>query len=442
MNKTILLLVNTISIKTGGGTASAKELMKTLKLNGFNVHICIIGFNANMYFDNKAFIKFDNIQKDAIHYLPGFIRNRSLSKKTNIILSTLFSHFIKGVFTLSKTDIKRVIEILFYLVNSKKESSFYSLLNEADIIIEAAGLNADEICFLKDNFKASVVLNHAGSREAYEKYWLTPKFLPKNSNPSLSVYTNFCLSYDKILFQAEENANECASLHPKLKESVITILPTCNEAKIIKATSLTNPYCKGKFIIVNVGSVQPRKAQHRSIEAFASIADRYPQSELHFVGGSVGFRKYQSQLKKQVKKLVLEKRIYFHGYRSDYLRFMKYADILLQSSEAEGVSRVLREAMFMKLPIVSFSISGTRDILENMKEALLAPEKDVKSLGRMLGSLIENPDLSKQIANDAFEKYYEKHSNLVYNVKVKTEFQKINKAPHSKLRGILQEKAL
>ena len=177
---------------------------------------------------------------------------------------------------------------------------------------------------------------------------------------------------------------------------------------------------------MNVGSILPRNAPHRSIEAFASIAADYPQSELHFVGGCyTKYKKYISLLKNQVKKLALEKRIFFHGHRSDYLRFMLHANILIQSSEAEGVSRVLREAMFIKLPIVSFSISGTRDILENKKEALLAPEKDSIELGRMLATVIADRDVVYKLTNAAHKKYLKNHSNKVYHDNVRIEFNKI-----------------
>ncbi len=431
MNNIIILLIKNLSIKTGGA-ASAFELARTLQLLGYNPHIFVPEFDL-FYFANKyKYLKIRGSFINNVHYAPGFFLNMFFANKLNELLGNLFWHLLKGIFTLSKTDIKRVLEIVFHLAHSHNVDHFNFLLKNAKIIIQAAGLKGKELRFLRENCQATIVLNHAGSPETFENFWITRQHLSGIYNQSLSLYVNFCLCYDKILFQTEEHAIECAKKHPKLRESVMIILPTCDEIEVLKAKESTSPYYKDKFIIVNIGTIIPRKAPHRSIEAFATIASDYPQTELHFVGGYAGFKKYRLQLKRQIKELALENRIFFHGYRKDYLRFMAHANILLQSSEAEGVSRALREAMFLKLPIVSFSISGTRDVLENNKEAFLAPEKNSKELGRMIGVLLKDNNLLNKIRNAAYEKYLIKHSNLIYTTKVKTEFQKLLNNPAAK----------
>ena len=120
------------------------------------------------------------------------------------------------------------------------------------------------------------------------------------------------------------------------------------------------------------------------------------------------------ELKKQIISRGLSNAVFFHGYKKDYLRYMINANILIQSSEFEGVSRVLREAMYMKLPIISFSISGTRAILKHNKDALLIEEKNTRVLGGALLKLLKDKSRAKELAESAFNRYQLKHSKRVY----------------------------
>ena len=104
---------------------------------------------------------------------------------------------------------------------------------------------------------------------------------------------------------------------------------------------------------------------------------------------------------------------------------MHHADILVQTSQAEGVSRVLREAMFMRLPIVSFDISGTRDILINDREALLVRPNDTVAMSHSIATLLSDKSRSQSLCKAAFEKYQRRHSRLVYSAKLQNMIQDI-----------------
>ena len=169
---------------------------------------------------------------------------------------------------------------------------------QADIIIKSMTMSGFELSLFRKRYKAIIVQNHAGSPHAYENYWLTEDQRPLNSDPSLSIYVNFCLAFDKILFQAEDQAKDCAQRHPGLSSKVVTISPTCDEEKVIAAKDEKSPYNSEFVNLINVGTIQPRKAQHLTIESFQFILKSHPNTRLHFVGGwERPYRDYVKDLK-------------------------------------------------------------------------------------------------------------------------------------------------
>jgi glycosyltransferase involved in cell wall biosynthesis len=219
------------------------------------------------------------------------------------------------------------------------------------------------------------------------------------------------------LFQSKSQADECASYDSKLRDRCLVVKPSTQESALVAAKSSLNPFDEERKAIVNVGGINPRKAQHRTIEAFKHIADKIPDSDLHFVGGFVD-KNYFAGLEKLAENSGIGHRIFFHGHRTDYLNFIFHAKLLVQSSEQEGVSRVLREAMFLKVPIVSYNLPGTRDLLTADKEALLVDPEDILALGAaMVRALTEN-NLADSLTSQAFEAYMRNNSYEVYKKSV------------------------
>ena len=403
------------SLKSGtGGFASIFEMLTTLSNIGYEVHLILLRYDPLYSYRKHRLLKQNHALNINIHYIPGYTEILQSKFLGITIFKKVLSNLKQCFLKLSKKKIRVLIESLEGLLMIKKIKKFEYTLSKSDVIIKAATLSGIELMILRKKTNAIIIQNHAGSPQTYENYWLTKEQEPIHSDPNLSQYVNFCLGFDNLLFQSEDQALECARRHPQLGKRVLTIYPTCNETEVLKAKKQTNPYHNDIIVIVNVGTIQPRKAQHRSIEAFANISKGNPQAQLHFIGGWKGFNDYYNQLQAQVHNLDLKDRVVFHGHKSDYLRYMAYATILLQSSEAEGVSRVLRESMFMKLPIISFSIPGTIGILENKKEALLIEQKNTQALGIAIADLLNNQSKRNSLATAAFQRYQHIYSKNVY----------------------------
>ena len=101
-----------------------------------------------------------------------------------------------------------------------------------------------------------------------------------------------------------------------------------------------------------------RKGQHL-IKYLAEFSSKSNEKVNYHIVGNILDKEY---FETQIMPFLKFENIYFHGFRRDYLKFIAHADILIQLSDKEGFSRVLREAMFLSVPIVTFRIEGWEDI--------------------------------------------------------------------------------
>jgi len=424
INSVVALLVDSIRAGTGG-IASILQVAQTLSSQGYEVHLAVLRLDPLFLFHINRLKDMGYGKGIRIHYTPGF-RIRIMAKLANTgILSTILLRLFQPDLIKSKDGVRRIIEALWEWVAPRGSRSLLKILNQSDYIIKALTLNGKELKYLKGMTCAKIIQNHAGSPETYEKYWLKKEHVIGDIDTTLPIYVRFCLAFDKILFQSNLQAQECARRHHDLEDKVVTVAPSCDELAISEARGLTSPYKERAVVIVNVGTLMPRKSQLDSIEIFAGIEKDYPDLELHFIGNNRYDKVYTKRLKQRTKDLHLRDKIFFHGHRDDYLNYMVHADCLIQTSRGEGVSRVLREAMFMRLPILSYSISGTQDLLENGVEALLISPGQIGTFSTMLSKLLKDKELGQCLAEAAYRRYLLKHSNAVYTENLISIFHKI-----------------
>lgn len=404
--KNILILIERI-YRDNGGASTTLDLSETIFNLGYDAKVALaIGnvikykfYPASLY---KQIVKFDvpakNLYSMPSSYPIGKEKNNQ-SKRLNIrsIVSTV-SEFVDN-----------------------REKTFKKALSEADLIIDACMMPHSTFNLIRKGSCAPIIYNHNGSPEAVGNYWIEPYHLPESDFKKDDKYARFCKRYDGILFQAEDQAKACAETGAMPAERCFVVPPSSQENEVISAPLASSPYSKGRRSVVCVGSVQPRKAQDLAIAAFNEIADQFKDTDLHFVGGGSGLEgEFGNKLHALVKENGLESRVYFHGHRKDYLRFMAHATVLVQSSKAEGVSRILREAMLIQLPIVSFGIKGTSATLKDGAEALLAEPDNPADLADKLQKVLSDENVAKSLAENAHKKYLLNHSWPQYAKNIRT----------------------
>ena len=194
----------------------------------------------------------------------------------------------------------------------------------------------------------------------------------------------------KMVFQTED-ARECYS---KRLQKVGKIIPNpiCEE----KLESFAGERSK-RFVVV--GRLEPQKNHKLLLRAFADVAASDKEYDLYVYGkGSL-----EQELKELCLQLSIADRVHFEGFCSDVHKQIADAAAYVLSSDYEGISNSLLEAMAMGLPVISTDcpIGGSRMLIEHNKNGLLVPIGDKKALTEAMQYLIDHADAAKKMGEEA-----------------------------------------
>ncbi len=141
-----------------------------------------------------------------------------------------------------------------------------------------------------------------------------------------------------------------------------------------------------------VGRLVDWKGPDRFVAAAAEVARELPEARFLLVGEAIfGEASYVDELKAQARRLGLEGKVVFTGFREDALEITAGLDLLVHASLLpDPLPTVLIEAMAMGVPVVAADAGGVREIVEDGVTGMLVPPGDVKSMVRaMLGLLAD-----------------------------------------------------
>lgn len=165
--------------------------------------------------------------------------------------------------------------------------------------------------------------------------------------------------------------------------------------------------------IVTVGRCDENKNQKLLIDAFAEIADRYPNTKVYLYGDG----ELRSQLIEYVEKLGLSNQILLHGKVEDTRETIKNAGIFVLTSNTEGMPNALIEAMVLGLPVISTNCpcGGPKMLIEEGKNGLLIPVGDKKALADAIIRLLDDSNLRQSLGKEALrlkERLYPEKVNM------------------------------
>ncbi len=125
----------------------------------------------------------------------------------------------------------------------------------------------------------------------------------------------------------------------------------------------------------------------------------------------VGNGPLESDIDKLIKELKLENDFIRLGFREDIPEILSAIDVFVLPTLWEGRSMSILEAMAARKAIITTDIPANRELLENEKEALLVPTRNVKALEEAMFTLMKDKDKANKIGKTALEKVI-KHYTL------------------------------
>lgn len=149
-------------------------------------------------------------------------------------------------------------------------------------------------------------------------------------------------------------------------------------------------YSPGQVVIAMVARLAPVKNHCLLIETFAKLGSTNQNARLLIIGDG----DLRGSLEKQVTESRLSDNVKFTGDRSDVDRLLCAADIATLSSQSEGISLTLLEAMSTGLPVVATNVGGNPTIITEGHDGFLVGQ-DTESYVAALGKLAASESLRK-----------------------------------------------
>jgi glycosyltransferase involved in cell wall biosynthesis len=109
-------------------------------------------------------------------------------------------------------------------------------------------------------------------------------------------------------------------------------------------------------------------------------------------GWILGDGPLRQEVENQAKALNILDSIRFWGYQAQIGSYVAAADILLVTSDSDGIPAVVLEAGFIGVPVVAGSVGGLAECILHEKTGMLVQPHDEAKLVEAVRSLLQHPD--------------------------------------------------
>ena len=134
----------------------------------------------------------------------------------------------------------------------------------------------------------------------------------------------------------------------------------------------------------------PVKNHAMFLQAAALINQVIPDTRFALVGDGP----LRSQLEDMNKELGLASKVTLFGEQRDVGTYLSAFDIAVQTSDTEGCSNSLLEAMALGKPVVATDVGGNREVVRHGETGILVPRGNPEALAEAIIALLQNPDMA------------------------------------------------
>ncbi len=150
-------------------------------------------------------------------------------------------------------------------------------------------------------------------------------------------------------------------------------------------------------IIANVAAITEQKDYHTFVRTAQRLLEEKAQAHFFIIGEG----EQRREIEDYVAELGLNKDITFTGFRRDITEIFSNIDVLLFSSQTEGLGTTLLDAQLCGVPIVATNVGGIPEIIEHGKTGLLANRAEDEDLAKHVRFLMSNPITRKEMTDRA-----------------------------------------
>ena len=194
--------------------------------------------------------------------------------------------------------------------------------------------------------------------------------------------------------------------------------------------------------------ISPEKRLSDSIKAFKIVTDSKPDAILEIYGRAIKEHEIDelNKLKQLTDDLKLNDNVFFKGHVNNVTEEMRNSLCAIATSDIEGLSMVLIEAMANGTPFVTYDINyGPSDVITNGVDGIIVERYDIENLAKEIIKLLDNPEKALKMGESAREKISDKFSQdvviskweqLFDDILIKDGVKKIQTSKYSNLSQI------
>jgi glycosyltransferase involved in cell wall biosynthesis len=151
---------------------------------------------------------------------------------------------------------------------------------------------------------------------------------------------------------------------------------------------------RGCFYLVNVGNFVPRKSQDHLIRAFALLARQHANLRLVCAGGTDN-GKWLAELNKLCRDLEVADRVIFlqDVPRDDVATLLSNSICMVHTASHEPFGLVLIEAGSLGVPVITTSVGGIPEIIQDGVSGILVRAGDHRETANAIRKLLEDGGL-------------------------------------------------
>ena len=203
---------------------------------------------------------------------------------------------------------------------------------------------------------------------------------------------NFLYRGAKAVVLQTEDVKEC---FPKylVKKSVVIPNPLSNE--LPDAYTNTNR----EKTVITAGRLTEQKNHKLLIDAFCKFHQKHSDYQLKIYGKG----ELEEELKNYVQKLEMSERIVICGFCDDLYAQLQTNAIYVSSSNWEGISNSLIEALAFGIPTIATDcpVGGSRMFIRNMENGMLIHTNDENSLVEAMTKIAQDKEFARRLGENA-----------------------------------------
>ena len=278
---------------------------------------------------------------------------------------------------------------------------------------------------LKENSLGSIASKICGNIPSIRTSDGAPVHLPAFYNlPKrlILLMNKFCGRYlqQKIIAVSDDLAEILAQRYPAKKIYVIYNGIDVETLEHATKRLMRSPKTKdASFKIGIAGRIVPIKRIDLFIQTAHLLMSEHPNINLSF--HIYGDGPLQKSLEALNQQSITNNRVIFEGHCESIHQQVQQLDLLLMTSDHEGLPMILLEAMALRTPIIAHAVGGIPELLDQGTCGLLVRQQKPEAYMQSILQIIENPAISTSITNNAYlrvNEHYSATTNALSYIKI------------------------